>query len=201
MTSRKRLVLALGIGLLTSFASLSAAEAQYGYPPPPPRARGVYRSGFTFGGAIGFGLVDGEGCTNPCGGAFMGELHMGGMLNPRLALMGDVSVGYRAFTDPAIGDGSLYNSIWTIALQYWVNDILWLKGGFGFAHLTINDENTPGVSINFDDESGGAVMGAIGVEVLQSYNWALDLQARASHAFYDGGDLNNLAFMVGFNWY
>ena len=40
MTSGKRLAFAIGIGLITTFASLSAAEAQYGYPPyhPPRRA-------------------------------------------------------------------------------------------------------------------------------------------------------------------
>ena len=201
MTSRKRLALALGIGLLTTFASLSAAEAQYGYPPPPPQPRGVYRSGLTFGGALGLGIIDGPNCTTVCGGGFMFEGHLGGMLNPRLALVGDGWVGARYFTDPALGNGSTYNSIWTIALQYWVTDIVWLKGGIGFANLTISDENDPNVSIAFDNESGGAVMGAAGIEVVQSYNWALDLQIRAGHAFYDGGDLNNLAFMVGFNWY
>ena len=45
MTSGKRLAFALGIGLITTFASLSAAEAQYGYPPPPPGPRGVYNGG------------------------------------------------------------------------------------------------------------------------------------------------------------
>ena len=82
-----------------------------------------------------------------------------------------------------------------------MTDIVWLKGGIGFANLKISDENDPNVSIAFDDESGGAVMGAAGVEVVQSYNFALDLQVRAGHGFYSGGDLNNLAFMVGFNWY
>ena len=201
MTSGKRLAFAIGIGLITTFASLSAAEAQYGYPPPPPRPRGVYREGLTFGGALGLGIIDGPNCTTVCGGSFMGELHVGGMLNPRLALVGDVWVGARYFTDPVIGNGSTYNSIWTIALQYWVTPIIWIKGGVGFANLTISDENDPNVSIAFDNESGGAVMGAAGVEVVQSYNWALDLQVRAGHAFYDGGDLNNLAFMVGLSWF
>lgn len=200
MTSRKRLAIALGIGLLTSFASLSAANAQYGYPPPPPPARGVYRGGLTFGGSLGVGIIDGPNCTTVCGGGGMGELHIGGMLNPRLALMGDFWLGIRYFSDPALGNGSTYNSISVVALQYWVTPIIWIKGGLGFAHLQINDENT-GAPLTFDDESGGAIMGAAGIEVLQSYNWALDLQVRAGHAFYSGGDLNNLAFMVGFNWY
>src|SRR6476620_4728824 len=102
MTSGKRLAFAIGIGLITTFASLSAAEAQYGYPPPPPAARGVYRSGLTFGGALGLGIIDGPNCTTVCGGAFMVAGHIGGMLNPRLALVGDAWLGARYFQDAAI---------------------------------------------------------------------------------------------------
>ena len=114
--------------------------------------------------------------------------------------MGDVFLGIRYFNDAAIGDGSTYNTFWTVALQYWANSFIWLKGGVGIANLQINDENTPGVTINFDDETGLGIMGAVGFEVLQSYNFALDLQLRASHGFYAGGDLNNLAFMGGFTY-
>jgi hypothetical protein len=53
-----------------------------------------------------------------------------------------------------------------------------------------------------NSESGFAIMGALGVEVVQSYNFALDLQGRFGHGFYSqGGDVNNFAFMVGVNWY
>ena len=200
MTSGKRLAFAIGIGLITTFASLSAAEAQYGYPPPPPGPRGVYRSGLTFGGSLGLGLIDGPNCFSVCGGGFMAEGHIGGMLNPRLALMGTGWVGARYFDDASFGTGSTYNTFWTINLQYWLTDIIWINGGVGFSHLQIYlDQDLSGFA--YDDETGGAVTGAAGIEVVQSYNWALDLQVRAGHAFYNGGDLNNLAFMVGVNWY
>ena len=206
MTSRKRLVLALGIGLLTSFASLSAAEAQYGYPPPPPRPQGVYRSGFLFGGSLGAGIISGPDCFSVCGGAFMAEGHLGGMLNPRLALMGTAWIGGHYFDDVTVGTGQTYNTFWTVNLQYWVNDIIWINGGIGIARLQIFlDQDLSGFA--FDDETGGAVTGAAGIEVARSYNWALDLQIRGGHAFYasqdgnGGNDLNNLAFMVGLTWY
>ena len=70
----------------------------------------------------------------------------------------------------------------------------------GLARLQIFlDQDISGFA--FDDETGGAVTGAAGIEVARSYNWALDLQVRGGHAFYNGGDLNNLAFMVGITWY
>jgi hypothetical protein len=200
MTSRKRLAIALGIGLLTSFASLSAAQAQYGYPPPPPRPRGMYRGGLTFGGSLGGGLIEGPNCFSVCGGGLMLEGHLGGMLNPRLALMGTVWLGDHFFDDANAGTGQTFNTFWTLNLQYWVNDIIWINGGIGLARLQIFlDQDLSGLP--YDDETGGAITGAAGVDIVQSYNWALDLQVRAGHAFYNGGDLNNLAFMVGLSWY
>ena len=206
MTSGKRLAVAVGIGLLTVFGSVSAAHAQYRgqrpyYGAPPPAYSGVYRSGLTFGGSLGLGIIDGPNCTTVCGGAFMVAGHIGGMLNPRLALVGDAWLGARYFNDPVIGNGSTYNSIWTIALQYWVHNIIWLKGGLGWANLQINDENTAGVSYNYSDEWGLGITGAAGVEVVQSYNFALDLQLRAGHLFLDGGDLNQVGALIGINWY
>jgi hypothetical protein len=199
MTSGKRLAFAIGIGLITTFASLSAAQAQYGYP-PPPGPRGVYRNGLTFGGSLGFGAIDGPNCFSVCGGGFMGEGHIGGMLNPRLALMGTGWLGARYFNDATYGTGSTYNTFWTLNLQYWLTDIIWINGGIGFARLQIYfDQDLSGFP--YDDETGAALTGGAGIEIVRSYNWALDLQVRAGHAFYDGGDLNNLAFMVGINWY
>ena len=70
MTSGKHLALAVGIGLLTTFGSLSAAHAQPYYGAPPP-VRGVYRSGIVFGGSIGAGAISADACGAFCGGAGM----------------------------------------------------------------------------------------------------------------------------------
>ena len=116
--------------------------------------------------------------------------------------MGDVWLGARYFTDPDLGNGSTYNSIWTIALQYWVTHIIWLKGGVGFAQPEISDENDPDVSVAFDDETrrrGHGRGGHRGPAVVQL--GAGSAGPRRATRFYSGGDLNNLAFMVGFNWY
>src|SRR5262249_42977036 len=108
MTSRSRLAIGFCVGLLTLGASLSSAHAQpaappprappppygrppgYGYPPPPPPPpRGMYREGLVLGFALGGGVIATKDCPNVCGGAGMGEFHIGAMMNPRLALMGD----------------------------------------------------------------------------------------------------------------
>ena len=120
MTSRKSLAVGFGIALFTLFGSLSTAEAQYQPPPPyyppppPPPPRGVYRSGLVLGFAVGGGSIQASDCGYVCGGAFMGEFHIGGMLNPRLAVMGDFWGGARGWSD-AYGDGSTFHTIDTLA--------------------------------------------------------------------------------------
>jgi len=202
MTSGKRLAVAVGIGLLTVFGSLSAAHAQYGAPRPyygaPPPPRGVYRSGLVIGGSLGVGGIYAQDCGVYCGAAGMFEGHIGGMLNPRLALMGDLWGAIHAWED-IYGPGTTYHGIYTIALQFWVADIIWLKGGIGFGHMKLQGDFD---AIAFGDESGLAAMGAAGVEIVQAHNFTLDLQLRLGHGFYtQGGDVNNVGAMIGVNWY
>jgi hypothetical protein len=198
MRSAKPLALAFGIALSTLLAGASSAQAQYGYPPPPPPPqRGMYRGGLTLGGSAGVGAISSQNCGPYCGGAGMIEGHIGGMLNPRLALMGDFWLGVHPWDD-GYGTGTTYHGIYTFAVQFWATPILWIKGGVGFANLVFGYDGSAGVS----DESGPASMAAIGVEVLQSYNFALDLQFRVGRGFYsEGPDVSNAAFLVGVNWY
>jgi hypothetical protein len=195
MTSGTRLAVALGIGLLTGFGSLSAAHAQYGAPrpyyAPPPPPRGVYRSGLVIGFGIGGGSILADQCSNcGAGGAFEG--HIGGMVNPRLAVVGELW-GLGRPTD----SGTLTHVIYGAALQYWVADIVWLKGGLGGGTISFQDS----VTLTTVSESALALSGAIGVELVQSYNFALDLQFRAAHTFVTAGGADNIALLVGFNWY
>jgi Outer membrane protein beta-barrel domain len=224
MRPRQTLIVGLGVALLTLLGSISVAQAQYappppGYappppsyypPPPPPPPRGVYRSGLVYGFSLGVGSFSFSGCGDICGVAGMGEVHIGGMIAPRLALMGDFWGGVHAFSDSVLGDGETFNGIYTLALQYWLTDIIWVKGGLGLGNVQISAScDDFGDSCNFDDETGFAFMLAAGIEIVQSYNFALDLQLRYGNVVYktasDGsqgdGDTNMFAFMVGFNWY
>ncbi len=211
---RKSLTLALGLGiaLATVLGTTSAAHAQYapGYypppPPPPPPPRGVYRSCLVFGGSLGLGGFWYADCGDICGFALSGELHIGGMIAPRMALMGDFWEGYHYFSNDAYnGSGSTYNGIYTLAAQYWVNDVLWVKGGLGFGHITVTagDYYYGGRA----DDSGFAFMLAAGVEVFQAYNYAMDLQLRYGNATYSSsgpdspGNTSMFTAMIGFNWY
>ena len=209
---RKTLTIALGFGIALAavLGTAAPAHAQYapGYypppPPPPPPPRGVYRSGFIFGGSLGLGLIHYSDCGSLCGFAISGELHVGGMIGPRLALMGDFWGSSHFFSDDGSqtgNGGSTTNGIYTLALQYWPADNLWLKGGIGFGHITVDtDDYTL-------DDSGFAFMLAAGIELVQAYNYAMDLQVRYGNASYTdsnangAGDTSTFTVMIGFNWY
>jgi hypothetical protein len=206
MTSAKRLAFAFGIALVALLGSVSAAQAQYAPPPPyyppppPPPPRGVYRSGLVVGFGVGGGAITASNCDPECGGAFAGEFHIGGMIHPRMAILFDAFGAFHPWTDPVFNDShTTTNSFWMGALQYWATDILWVKGGMGIGHIQVTNNSGNFVE---GDETGFGLMGAVGVEVVQSYNFALDIQGRIAHGFYSqGGDANNFALLVGFNWY
>jgi hypothetical protein len=211
MSHRKNLILALGVVLLTVLGSVSVAEAQgypppYYPPPPPPPPRGVFRSGLIFGVSGGVGSIHFNNCGDACGVAGLLEAHIGGMINPRTALMLEI---WGADHPWSAGGSSFetFNSFFTGAVQYWVNDIVWIKGGLGVAELR-EDFDVPYNNYyrsTSSDITGFALFGAAGVEVLQSYNFALDIQLRIGNGFYsDNGSsfsAQNFALMVGFNWY
>ena len=215
---RKTLTLALGLGiaLATVLGTASPAQAQYapGYypppPPPPPPPRGVYRSGLIFGGSIGLGGFWYSQCNDICGGAGAIEGHIGGMVAPRLAIMGDFWEGFHPFSSGGFS-GTTYQGIYTLAAQFWLSDNLWIKGGLGLGYLTVSSDigyyyNGYTYSTSVSD-SAFAFMLAAGIELYQAYNYALDLQLRYGNAVYTGagldsaGDTNMVTVMIGFNWY
>jgi opacity protein-like surface antigen len=200
-----RLILGVGIATLLALGSASVAHAQYqapppgyyapppryGYPPPPPRS-GMYREGIVVGFALGGGGISGNCAVGYCGGALSGELHIGGMLNPRLALMFDLWGNARDINGTS---DTFSQTFWTAAAQYWVLDMLWVKAGLGISHVQVSDVYGPYT----DDTALGLMLGG-GVEVLQVANMALDLQFRLGFGFYNPS-LDNYAFLVGLSWY
>jgi hypothetical protein len=218
MSHRKNLIAGLAVVLLTVLGSVSVAEAQgypppyYPPPPPPPPPHGVYRAGLVYGFSVGLGAIGastdtGASCGDACGIAGVGEVHIGGMISPRAALMLEI---WGADHPWSSGGNSFetINTFFTGAAQYWLTDILWIKGGIGLAEFRESFESIDYNGYPYqtsDTTSGFALFGAGGIEVLQSYNFALDIQLRIGSGFYsqNGGSFSaqNYALMVGFNWY
>lgn len=213
MTWQKRTLLAIGLATIV-LGTASVAQAQYGAPPPyapppryagyppppppPPPPMGIYRSGFNLGASLGLGGINAEACGDLCGFASALEFHLGFMLNPRLAIVGDVWFNNHGIPG---SDSSTTHTLFVAALQYWATDKLWLKGGLGGATMRISDDYS---GFTYNDASSWGITAAGGFEFLQVNNLAFDAQLRYGHGFYGnnlGGDVNVWAIMIGVSWY
>lgn len=197
-----------------SFCSLVPAVASAQPGTDPSEGSGYYegsssgpaipfRRGLTLGFGFGIGDMSADSgpidcfdCSyNPLAGAF--DFHIGGMINPRLALLFELWGAVK--TLDANGSESLVQTMAMVAAQYWMGPRLWLKGGLGAAHLSYSYAD--GYSDPIDD--GVAVMGAVGYEILIGSQFALDLQLRLGSGAYEGiaEQINAGTVGVGFNWY
>src|SRR5262249_18905164 len=172
--------------------ALAAAQGYYGgYGRPRSTVPGGFhdRTGrLTWGFAVGIGAMHDGGsaitsCTNcdfkPL--AFEADAHLGGMLSPRFALIFEFQVnGQTVLADDGTGDTILTQGAAMVAAQFWLLPQLWIKGGLGLANLQVDD-----AFFREDFGTGGAVMGAIGVELLSARNFALELQGRVIEGTYN----------------
>ena len=204
--TRLTLPMLLSILLLTSATSAIAQPAGAPPPPPPPGYGSaptsttplgvVDRRGFIIGFSLGggaFSLADCGDCDTLSGLGL--DIHLGGMLTPRLALMFDGSGVAHAIE----GGGTIVHVIDTAAAQYWITPRVWIKGGLGIGQLSVNDDEGNRVAAS---ETGAGVLLAGGVELVQTRGFALDLQLRASAVNYDDADTITMSSLnLGFNWY
>jgi hypothetical protein len=187
--------------------ALASAQGYYGRGNPDAPGGFHNRAGrLTFGGAIGLGGMSDNGsaitsCDNCNYNPVAVELdgHIGGMLNPRLALMFEAQLNLQTIhSDFFDGDTTLSQGAAMIAGQFWVLPMLWIKGGIGFSNLQTDNQY-----FTQDLGTGVAVMGAIGVELLSARNFALELQGRLIEGTYNSGDDHLTSGTIGFgvNWY
>jgi hypothetical protein len=192
----------LGLTAAVLLGASSKASAQYYgrpryYAAPAYYPPAGYRSGLVLGGGIGVGGLTADACGDTCGGGLSLEGHIGGMINPRLALMFDA---WTVIHPVNSFNGTTTDTIYAGALQFWASPIVWFKGGIGLGNTTVSNP----VENSIRGATATALMGAIGVELLQNGPFALDLQGRIGHTFFDnadGGAMTDYALMIGFNFY
>jgi hypothetical protein len=204
--ARRNLGVAVALGALLGAAGVAAGQPGAPPPPPPPGGAGGYgppppqptygvvdRHGFMAGFSIGAGSMvpDCDGCDSESGIAVDG--HLGGMLSPRFALMWDGSVV--AHTEDNL---TLFSTVNAVAAQYWATPKVWIKGGLGFGRLSISDDTGDTLA---ESDTAASVLGAAGVEVMQSRTFALDISLRFAVTAYEDANLTNVALNVGFNWF
>lgn len=126
--------------------------------------------------------------------------HIGGFVGPRLALMAEVQGNAVTLATDGYDDITLVQTALMGAAQYWLTPQLWVKGGVGFANLSL-DDTYYNESSNIDN--GLALMGAIGFELLSSQRFSVDLQGRIVDGGYDGiaQHITASSIAVGINWF
>jgi uncharacterized membrane protein YtjA (UPF0391 family) len=185
------IVPALALGTTLALGGVAhAQEPGYG-------ENGQVRSGVTFGGALGFGHIacDGADCdgVNEAGGI---DVHVGGLVAPDLGIVLDLW-GMSHNDDRA----TFSQAIVTGALRYWLVPRFWIQGGIGVAQATWTYDADV---VQFEDQSETvpAVMGAIGLELLSTRSFAMDVQLRAGTGLYeDDVRVRNVSLGLGVNWY
>jgi hypothetical protein len=189
--------------------ALAAAQGYYGRGAPRSSVPGGFhdRTGrLTWGVAVGLGgMHDGGSAITSCNNcdfkplAFEGDFHLGGMLSPRFALMFEGQVNSQTVqADFRNGDTFVTQGAAMVAAQFWLLPQLWIKGGLGLASLRVDD-----AFFIEDFGTGGAVMGAIGVELLSARNFAFELQGRLIEGTYNSLNDNVTSGTIGLgvNWY
>jgi hypothetical protein len=192
--------------LATLVAAPTEAAAQPGYyagPQPNARLPGGFhnRQGrVMWGGSFGLGGMNDDGGDIECENCDYGTLavgvnaHIGGFVNPRLALMLDLQLNAQQLSQEFFveDDVYLYQTAAMLAVQYWLTPQLYIKGGLGLAHLEVSD--------TFEAEeidNGTAVMGALGFELFSSRLMSVNLEGRLVNGSYKGIDNNITAGTVG----
>jgi len=197
--------------IVTSSFLLAGTAAAQGYPqgpPPPPPAyqqpnnygpapapMGIQREGFVIGFSLGGGLLTNDSCdTCDSLDGPAGDLHLGFMINPKLALLVE---GYAvSHTENGI---TLTQSMGLLAAQFWLAPNMWLKGGLGTGHLSLSNDAGDAFAVS---EDGAGFMVAGGYEVYQGAAFTVDLALRVGAVNYQDADtVTQSAASVGVNWY
>lgn len=176
-----------------------------GYAPPPqpyyqqpvPYSTEPDRSGFTIGLDLGFGLTNGD----PEGGGGSTEagisglnVSVGGFITPKLAIALRIS---STLFQADYGFSSIWiqNGFVGGVVQAYVAPRMFVGGGAGMGIFQAPFEE------GTDNETGFALQGRFGYEIMQNRSNALHLALEISPAFYDGLRVTSIGFQFGWQSY
>lgn len=193
MITKTRTLTALGTTMVLVLAGASQAAAQ----DEVLVVEKEQRDGLTIGVELGGGHMECEGVG--CDGVTMAgglSVNLGAMITPNLAIMGDAWVmGHR---EERL---TLTNGMATIGPQLWMGPF-WVRGGLGVARAAFNYDAGI-IELQDKTETVPAAMAAVGVEVISTKDFALDLRLRGGTGFFHDGDtkVRNISLGLGANWY
>jgi hypothetical protein len=150
------------------------------------------------GGSLGLGAMhfheddgtsSGRATSGPATG-FSGRLGFG--IAPRLLLLIGV--------DGAVSESDAFvyaQSVYYIGLQAFLSRQLFVRGGAGIGNISGRD--------NYDvlsfGKTGLGLTGTAGIELLQGYNWSLELAGQLTSGFYTDEKWTSGTVQIGFNFF
>jgi hypothetical protein len=172
---------------------------RYSYypPPPPPPPRSRPERPFMIGGSLGLGglrfLNNDDPPVSAAGPAtgYSGRLGFG--LSPRVLLLLGVDGAV------SVEDALVYSqNIYYLGAQFFMTRQVFLRAGGGIGNITGRD--------NYGDflyfgKTGLGLTGSIGVEMLQGYNWSLELAGMMTAGFYKDETWTSGTVNIGFNFF
>ena len=121
------------------------------------------------------------------------SLRLGFGLAPRLLLLVGLD-GAVSVENDLVYDQSIYY----VGAQAFVTRQLFVRGGAGIGNITGKD--------NFGDflifgKTGLGLTGTVGIELLQGYNWSLELAGVVTAGFYEDENWTSGTVNIGFNFF
>lgn len=195
MSNKTRILSALGTAtvLLLTGASQAAAQDEDDVIVVEREERGGLALGVELGG--GHMECEGEGCdgVTEAGGL---SVNAGVLLTPNFGIM--VDGWMMAHREDRL---TLTHGMATIGPQLWIGPF-WVRGGVGVARASFNYDAGP-VDVGDKSDTVPAAMAALGIEVISTPDFALDVRLRGGTGFFNDGDteVRNLSLGLGANWY
>ncbi|HEY0189998.1 MAG TPA: hypothetical protein VGC42_02675 [Kofleriaceae bacterium] len=157
-----------------------------------PARQGFVLGASLDGGNLGCQTKSGDDCGNGLHAAGGFSVHIGGMVTPELAILGEVW-GMSHSDD----DVTASQVIGTVNVRGWVAPRLWLQGGLGTARSKITADAGP-IMAHAMSSTVPAFAAAIGLELVQTRQFGLDVELRGGSGFYrDDVRVYNAALGVG----
>lgn len=173
---------------------------RYSYYPPPPPPPPLYtlERPFMLGGSLGvaglhYHYSDGPSTSDAALG-YSARLGFG--IAPRMLFLIEINGAVASSTD-AYGIGYSYDqTIYDLGVQIFLTRRLFLRGGAGLGSMRAWDE--AGFSFG---QTGFALTGSVGLELVQGYNWSFELAGQAITGFYKDQNWASYGLNLGFNFF
>ena len=128
--------------------------------------------------------------TSGAATGYSGRLGFG--IGPRLLLLVGVD-GAVSVANDFVYDQTIYY----IGLQAFLSRQLFVRGGAGIGNITGHDNS----DFLYFGKTGFGLTGTVGVELLQGYNWSLELAGQVTSGFYTDERWTSGTAQIGFNFF